>query len=93
MLLERHLYIALSLLQVCVTHCRLADVYVKATSDIKRVILRLMEAPIKQLGMNSPELLDFIKTSPKGSETLVMSLPYLSLLIFNIERWLRFAMI
>ena len=43
----------------------------KASSDIKRVILRTMEAPIKQLGMDSRELLDFIRTSPKGSETLV----------------------
>ena len=55
---------------------RLAEVYVKATSDVKRVILRLMEAPIKQLGMQSTELLQFIKNSPKGSETLVLVLLY-----------------
>ena len=45
--------------------------YVKTTSDIKRVILRLMEIPIKQMGMSSSDLLTFIKKSPEGSETLV----------------------
>jgi len=52
---------------------RLAEVYVKSVADIKRVVLRLMETPVKLLGMDSPHLLQFIRTSPHGSETLVSS--------------------
>ena len=49
---------------------------------MKRTILRILEAPIKevcappspnlpQVGMESPELLSLVENCPKGSETLV----------------------
>lgn len=49
----------------------LAVVYVTTNPDIKRVILRVLEAPVKGMGMNSPELLLLVETCPKGAETLV----------------------
>ncbi|KAI1301500.1 Symplekin [Halotydeus destructor] len=49
----------------------LSDVYVNTNADIKRVILRGLEGPVKGMGMNSPELLLFVENCPKGAETLV----------------------
>lgn len=49
----------------------LAVVYVSTNPDIKRVILRVLDAPVKGMGMNSPELLLLVETCPKGAETLV----------------------
>lgn len=49
----------------------LATIYVQTSADIKRVILRLLDQPIKLMGMNSVELLKMIKNCTKGSETLV----------------------
>ncbi|RWS26462.1 symplekin-like protein, partial [Leptotrombidium deliense] len=49
----------------------LADVYVITSADIKRVILRALETPVKGMGMNSPELLRLVDDCPKGAETLV----------------------
>ncbi|KAG5864258.1 hypothetical protein JTB14_019630 [Gonioctena quinquepunctata] len=49
----------------------LANVYVQTSADIKRIILRLIEAPIKSMGMESVELLKLVEDCPKGSETLV----------------------
>ncbi|XP_067941603.1 symplekin-like [Watersipora subatra] len=72
MFIKQALYLYLSILPDNPSYTNLlAEVYVKASSDVKRVILRLMEAPIKQLGMDSPELFSFIKNSPVGSETLI----------------------
>lgn len=51
-------------------HC-LARVYVETGADVKRTILRMMDAPIKAMGMNSSELLRLVEDCPKGSETLV----------------------
>lgn len=50
---------------------KLAVVYVGTIPDIKRVILRVLDAPVKGMGMNSPELLLLVETCPKGAETLV----------------------
>uniref|UniRef100_A0A915KJJ5 Symplekin n=1 Tax=Romanomermis culicivorax TaxID=13658 RepID=A0A915KJJ5_ROMCU len=50
---------------------KLADVYVQTANETKRVILRLIETPIKANGFQSPELLSLIDNFPKGSETLV----------------------
>ena len=50
---------------------RLAQVYVKTGPDIKRCILRVLETPVKGMGMDSPELLKLVETCPKGAETLV----------------------
>lgn len=50
---------------------RLAKVYVATAADVKRTILRLLEQPVKGMGMNSPELLSLVEQCPKGAETLV----------------------
>ena len=49
----------------------LAVVYVSTNPDIKRVMLRVLDAPVKGMGMNSSELLLLVETCPKGAETLV----------------------
>ncbi|CAH1966093.1 unnamed protein product [Acanthoscelides obtectus] len=49
----------------------LAKVYVETSADIKRIILRLIENPVRTMGMDSPELLKLVEQCPKGSETLV----------------------
>ncbi|XP_015791408.1 symplekin [Tetranychus urticae] len=49
----------------------LALVYVSTIPDIKRVILRVLDVPVKGMGMDSPELLLLVETCPKGAETLV----------------------
>lgn len=49
----------------------LASVYTEAIADIKRTILRVIEQPIRGMGMNSPELLLLVENCPKGAETLV----------------------
>ena len=49
----------------------LASAYVSATADVKRVILRSIEGPIRGMGMNSPELLILVENFPKGAETLI----------------------
>ncbi|GFO34652.1 symplekin [Plakobranchus ocellatus] len=50
----------------------LANVYTATNADIKRAILRVLESPVKGMGMDSPELLTLVENCPKGSETLVM---------------------
>uniref|UniRef100_A0A6P7G6A9 Symplekin n=1 Tax=Diabrotica virgifera virgifera TaxID=50390 RepID=A0A6P7G6A9_DIAVI len=52
----------------------LAKVYVDTSPDIKRVILRLIDVPVKQIGMESKELLKLVEECVKGSETLVTRL-------------------
>merc|ERR1719474_1615127 len=65
-----HLYLAiLPRSQKLLSH--LADVYTATTGDIKRTILRILEPPIREIGMESPELLSLVENCPKGSETLV----------------------
>ena len=49
----------------------LADVYVGSSGDTKRVILRIIEEPIREIGMESTELLALVENCPKGSETLI----------------------
>lgn len=49
----------------------LAEVYVGTSPDTKRIILRVLEGPVKGMGMNSPELLLLVENCPKGAETLV----------------------
>ena len=49
----------------------LAVVYVGTSADTKRIILRVLEGPVKGMGMNSPELLLLVENCPKGAETLV----------------------
>lgn len=49
----------------------LGEVYVGTSGDIKRTILRIIETPIREIGMESPELLALVENCPKGSETLI----------------------
>ncbi|CAF1109993.1 unnamed protein product [Adineta ricciae] len=49
----------------------LATVYTAVNGDIKRVISRVLEIPVRGMGMNSPELLKLVENCPKGAETLV----------------------
>jgi symplekin len=49
----------------------LANIYTAALADIKRTILRILEAPVKGMGMDSPELLLLVENCPRGAETLV----------------------
>ncbi|KAJ8916157.1 hypothetical protein NQ315_016296 [Exocentrus adspersus] len=49
----------------------LAKVYVQTSADIKRIILRLIENPVRIMGMDHPDLLKLVEESPKGAETLV----------------------
>ncbi|KAK6625071.1 hypothetical protein RUM43_005362 [Polyplax serrata] len=49
----------------------LARVYVATAADVKRTIIRLLEQPVRGMGMNSPELLLLVEQCPKGAETLV----------------------
>jgi len=49
----------------------LAEVYVATSGDVKRTVLRIIEPPIREIGMESPELLNLVENCPKGSETLV----------------------
>lgn len=65
-----YLYLALLPLNHKLVH-ELAAVYTEAIADIKRSILRVIEQPIRGMGMNSPELLLLVETCPKGAETLV----------------------
>ncbi|KAJ9591457.1 hypothetical protein L9F63_002063 [Diploptera punctata] len=49
----------------------LAKVYVQTVADVKRTILRLLEQPVRGMGMDSPQLLSLVEECPKGAETLV----------------------
>ncbi|GFS11752.1 symplekin [Elysia marginata] len=71
--IKAHLYLHLGLLPSNhkLIH-ELANVYTATNADIKRAILRVLESPVKGMGMDSPELLTLVENCPKGSETLVM---------------------
>uniref|UniRef100_T1JDS4 F-box domain-containing protein n=1 Tax=Strigamia maritima TaxID=126957 RepID=T1JDS4_STRMM len=65
-----YLYLALLPVNHKLIH-DLAQVYVGTNANIKRIILRVLEAPVKGMGMGSPELLTLVENCPKGAETLV----------------------
>lgn len=65
-----YLYLALLPLNQSMIH-DLAQVYVKTVNEAKRSILRLLEGPIRHMGMESPQLLKLVETCPKGGETLI----------------------
>lgn len=56
---------------------RLSEVYTKATSDMKRAMLRAIEAPVRKIGAESEELLKLIENCPKGSETIITRIIYI----------------
>lgn len=66
------LYLYLSLLPINqeLIH-ELSRVYIQTQADVKRTILRVVEYPVKAMGMDSPQLLKLVEDCPKGSETLV----------------------
>ena len=49
-----------------------SQIYIKSISEVKRVILKMLEAPVKNMGINSTELLNLIPEFPSGAETLVL---------------------
>lgn len=55
----------------------ITNVYVKASSDIKRIMLRAIETPVKKLGQNNVELLKLIENCVGGSETLITRIIYI----------------
>lgn len=56
---------------------KLCSVYIGTTSEMKRIILRAIEMPIKKMGAESVEILNLIETCPKGSETLITRIIYI----------------
>ncbi|XP_043462506.1 symplekin [Leptopilina heterotoma] len=64
------LYLALLPEQQVLIH-ELARVYTSMGADVKRIVLRLVEGPVRILGMASPQLLALVENCPKGAETLV----------------------
>uniref|UniRef100_A0A0K2TH07 Symplekin n=1 Tax=Lepeophtheirus salmonis TaxID=72036 RepID=A0A0K2TH07_LEPSM len=65
-----HLYLSLLSISLQMFH-HLATVYVETSGDVKRTILRVLDAPLQNVAMDSPELLELIDKCPQGSETLV----------------------
>ncbi|XP_021916110.1 symplekin [Zootermopsis nevadensis] len=65
-----YLYLALLPVNEKLIH-ELARVYVQTVADVKRTILRLLEQPVRGMGMDSPQLLKLVEECPKGAETLV----------------------
>uniref|UniRef100_A0A8B9MQC2 Symplekin C-terminal domain-containing protein n=1 Tax=Accipiter nisus TaxID=211598 RepID=A0A8B9MQC2_9AVES len=59
----------------------LASVFIEAIADIKRTVLRVIEQPIRGMGMNSPELLLLVENCPKGAEMLVTLMCHLLLAV------------
>lgn len=55
----------------------LCRVYTATTSDMKRTILRAIEAPIRKMGADNGELLALIEACPKGAETLITRIVYI----------------
>lgn len=66
-------YISLLPINESLIH-ELAKVYISSGADVKRTILRLLETPIRTMGMDSHELLKLVEDCPKGSETLITRL-------------------
>lgn len=54
----------------------LCEVYIVTTIDVKRIILRQLEGAIRQLGLESVELLQVVEACARGSETLVTRIIY-----------------
>ncbi|XP_064621596.1 symplekin-like [Lineus longissimus] len=65
-----YLYLGLMPINHKLIH-ELAAIYTSTSADVKRIILRVLEAPVKGMGMDSPELLLLVENCPKGAETLV----------------------
>uniref|UniRef100_A0A182IR14 Symplekin n=1 Tax=Anopheles atroparvus TaxID=41427 RepID=A0A182IR14_ANOAO len=56
---------------------RFSEVYIKATSEMKRAVIRTIEGPIRKIGPESEELLRLIEQCPNGSETIIIRIIYI----------------
>lgn len=45
--------------------------YITTSPEVKRTILRLLEQPVRDMGMESPQLMALVEECPKGAETLI----------------------
>ncbi|KAL5463371.1 hypothetical protein EMCRGX_G032264, partial [Ephydatia muelleri] len=55
----------------------LAMVYTGTSATVKRILLKLIDTPVRALGMDSPDLLELVLECPHGSETLVIRMLYI----------------
>lgn len=55
----------------------LCGIYVGTSAEMKRTILKAIEAPVKKMGSDSVEILKLIELCPKGSETLITRIIYI----------------
>ncbi|KAI9575687.1 symplekin [Glossina fuscipes] len=56
---------------------KLIEVYAKTSADLKRTILRCIDAPIKKMGPDNSVVLRVIEDCPKGCETLIIRIIYI----------------
>lgn len=56
---------------------KLCDIYVKTSPDMKRTILRSIDAAIKKMGAENPQILKMIEDGVKGTETLITRIIYI----------------
>ncbi|KAH8417101.1 hypothetical protein KR222_003259 [Zaprionus bogoriensis] len=56
---------------------KICKVFLETSAELKRTILRSLDAPIKKLGVESPLLLKLLEDCPKGLETLVIRIIYI----------------
>ena len=55
----------------------LAMVYTGTSATVKRILLKLVDVPVRVLGMDSADLLQLVLECPRGSETLVIRMLYI----------------
>lgn len=55
----------------------LAIVYTNTSATVKRILLKLLDQPVRVVGMHSPELLELVEKCPQGAETLIMRMLYI----------------
>lgn len=70
------LFLALMPLKEVFIH-NLSCVYANSNADMKRVILKSIELPIRNMGPNNEEILKLIENCPKGGETLITRIVYI----------------
>lgn len=56
---------------------KICGVFLETSAELKRTILRSLDAPVKQLGVESPVLLKLLEDCPKGLETFVIRIIYI----------------
>ncbi|CAL8106018.1 unnamed protein product [Calicophoron daubneyi] len=71
-----HLFLGLMPQSPSLMH-KLADVYVEASPQVKRCILRMVDTPIREIGIYSQDLHDLVDQCPIGAETLITRMIHL----------------